>query len=57
MVICPCKYCEKRHFNCHNSCEEYVEYKNDCKRIKKLKKQQLELPTYFGEKYNRRRQK
>lgn len=27
MPKAPCRGCEKRHLNCHSSCEEYKEFK------------------------------
>ena len=29
MRRCPCKDCQKRHFNCHSMCRDYKDWKKD----------------------------
>lgn len=25
-VECPCRYCRKRYYGCHDKCEDYIKY-------------------------------
>ena len=40
----PCKNCDKRHPECHSSCEDYKEFRAECDRIMK-KREQINLST------------
>ena len=45
-----CKDCDKRHINCHSTCEEYKAYKAECE-IKQIIKQQAYMDdSYFRDK-------
>lgn len=44
MTKCPCKDCQKRHFNCHSLCRDYQGWKKE--RAEMMSKKQDERFTF-----------
>ena len=42
-----CKDCNKRHFACHDRCEDYLDFKRKCSEITKKRQEFLEHERYF----------
>ena len=41
----PCRYCQKRFFNCHSICSAYSEYKRQIEQLKNIDKEEQYLNT------------
>lgn len=39
MIDAPCKNCERRHINCHASCEDYLRARKELDRINAKRKE------------------
>lgn len=49
-MIFPCKNCEKRHPNCHSSCDEYLKAKEEYDRCKR----RIIPESWYYHDYNKR---
>lgn len=53
MIENSCYNCTKRHIACHDSCEEYKQYKLEKERLSKAKEEQKLVADHFRYRYMR----
>ena len=46
MIIHSCKNCQKRSYNCHTDCEDYIKEKIEYEKIRKLMRADRDLYDY-----------